>query len=225
MKTFNEIRMVKAILKPITVTGYETLFAVDHGCDGFPIVKVEVPPAPVEVKDYLEGDEDLTVFAVPSNVTKLGNYALGTYPNLRKVYFFGTTLKTLNPLSLAGLDYLEEMYIGSDLYDLAMETYPEYADKWTKLVTEYTWDVDLIGTTLTIEIMSGLVAMLSQGQKNTISRIIIPSGYTNFELGFSEKMFDGTFTALTTIEYVSHELLLDTVFSSNKNNDGILEVE
>ena len=210
-----------------TITSFETQFAIRDGADAYSIIDVQVPQPPTDIKKFLEGDEDLTLYPVASSVSKLCNYALASFPNIETIYLFKNDgLMTLSENTFGGLDNLENVFVPESLYSAYQEAYPEFAELFKKLVTTYVWDVPLSGSSeLSIFAMTGFIGMLSNGEKGAIGKIVFPEEYETFELGCLDDIFSGnTFNSLEYIEFESGTAFLCNAYSTEQNG-SILEVE
>jgi len=212
---------VNAILKIKTLNGYGKYWAIDDSCDGWSIVNIASPQIPTTILPYIEGDDTLNVFPLSSNVSKVGHYALGQFPNIEDIYLFKNDgIVVLYADSVGNLSSLANIYVPTDLLSTyeSTYTYASYPLYWTDsthskfktIRSDYDWTIPFITgqTTLTIQIMTDSVGMLSNGQKNAITLINIPNGYTSFEFGATEKLFDNTFPNLTTIDCQNEILFL-----------------
>lgn len=213
MHNIQEQYAVNGAFKRITITSFDTRFAVEDGCDAYSIVDVQVPQPPDNIKKFLEGDNSVEIYPVASDVSKLCNYALASFPNIQTIYLFKTDdLVELNDNSFGGLDNLDSVYVPESLYSSYQEAYPEFAELFKKLVTTYVWTIpNGSSSTLSALEMNGFVNLLSSAQKNAIGRIEIPSSYTDYEYGSTNRLFDGTFSVLEYVDLLNNILYLENV--------------
>lgn len=214
-KILNQIRLADAVLKRITIEEFGTVFAINHGCDGFSIIDINTPLMPTDIKKYLEGDDELLIYAVPTNISKLGQYALATFKNIETIYLFkNDELMDLDLNTFGGLENLESVYVPEALYDSYVSTYPTLSSLFKKLVSTYEWTIpESAESLLTIEHFEGCVGLLSQAQKSAIGRIIVPSSFTSFEFGALDLVFKGqTFSALEYVKYESGEAFIGNAY-------------
>jgi len=183
-KIYNANITADAILKQKTISAFGFYYAFDDNCDGWAKVTVDAEQAPTDIKTYLEGNVSIFSYPVASNVTKLTDYALASFPNIDSVYLFkNDDLVELTAHSFDNLSLLESVYVPDTLFDSYVATYPQYEDLFKKIVTT----MDLVVPTfegvtkLTKQIFSDLVGMLESANKNTIERVVVPSQYTELE--------------------------------------------
>lgn len=175
---------VKAILKPITITTFGKKYAIEDGADGYPIVDIQPQQAPTDIKTYIEGNNTITSYPVATNITKIYDYAFNSFPNLESIYLFKNDgLVELSEHSFDNLVNLESVYVPDVLYDLYVDTYPDFTD----LFKEYTTTMDLVIpvfsgiTKLTKEIVRNAIGLLSEQKQAVIERIVVPSDYIELD--------------------------------------------
>lgn len=225
-KIFNANVGSDAILKRITVEQFGTIFAIDYNCDGLSIIDINTPLMPTDIKKYLEGDDELLIYAVPTNVSKLGQYALATFKNIETIYLFkNDELMDLDLNTFGGLENLESIYVPEALYDSYVSTYPTLSSLFKKLVSTYVWEIPQGSTsTLKADEMSGFISMLSIAQKSAIGKIIVKTYYTDYEYNSTNSFFNGTFSALERIELQNEKLFVENVHTVSQTGYK-LEVE
>lgn len=227
-KIFNETRKVKGRTITKVIDFYGKRWAIEDGADGYAIVDVRSPQLPQTVAEFIEGNETTLSAPISSNVNKIGHYALAQFPAVKDVYLFKTSgVVTLLSDSFGGLNSLENIYVPSDLLATYRSTYSSmsYVNKFTGLRSDYEWTIPFVAgqTVLTETIMNNYIGMLSNGQKNAITLIHIPSGYTSFELGATKHLLDMTFANLTTVDCQNEMLFLGQAKTVTKTG-AILEV-
>ena len=218
-------RIVKANIKSVTFTTYGTHFPLQYECDAFGIVNVAVPSVPSEVKQYLEGDNTVTAYTVPSNVNKLCNYALSSFPNIATLFIFkfGEMLE-MDANALYGLNDLQNIYVPENLIEDYQLEYPDYASKFASLVVDHVLTIPYQGNDeLTTTFVNQVLNSLELGTQISCTECIIDEGYTTFEFGALEPIFDGILpNAKITLD--NEILFLSNAYGITQN--GIfLEVE
>lgn len=209
-----------------TFNDYNYHFAFELGFDGLSRVNFETPPVPQAVVDYMAGDETRTILALPSNVSKLGNGALSTYPKLKTVYLFKKDgIVELNEHSFDGLNELESIYVPSESLDEYQALTYSYVSKFKEIITGVIWTVDYVEeTTLTTENFNNLIDAMASGYIANIQKIIFPEDYTSYEYGCFDRIFNGYFQALEKVEFESQMAFIFNAYDTNKVGNT-LEVE
>ena len=221
----NQVRIVDAKLKNQTLNTYGPHFPVDYNCDGFAIVTVDVPSVPADVKQYLEGDSNVVVYTIPSNVTKLCNYALSSFPNISSLFIFKfDSMMQIDAHALDGLNNLQSIFVPENFIQDYKDAYPAYEDKFKSLVVDHVLTIPYQqNPTLTVDFVRQVIDSLELGTKVSCTKCIIDEGYETAEFGALEPIFDG--------ELPNAEIQLDNgvLFLSNAYgvtvSGAIMEVE
>lgn len=220
----NQIRDVNGRLGQVTLNGYGRYFAVSFGLDGASIIDVNSVGASENIKDYLEGDNEVTYFAVPSNVTKLCNYALASFPNIETIYItnYEQEIDLSAPNCLGGLTNPPTIYVPKKYYDDYVEHYPSYNfATWVDNADLYISNNG--NPTLTLDYVNAVVYGLDIGTDASITRTFLGSDFTTFEFGAMDFVFDGK-VPNSTIELDNETLFLSSAYDTTQT--GVtLEVE
>ena len=137
-RDFNQNRIANARLVGADINKFGKTFAIQSpwNADGFSSVNVTVEQAPSDIKQYLEGDNSITVYPVPSNVDKLCEYALTSFPNIEDLYLFKTSAIVVLEDDLSYLLDLNKIYVPSDLLSAYQSAYPTISSKFD-IIIEY----------------------------------------------------------------------------------------
>lgn len=226
-KVFNTLRKINGNIQGRTLNRYGKTFAIEYNLNGFSWVNFVAPAAPTQIKNYLEGDEEITIMPIGSNINKLCAYALASFPSLESIYLFKDGIVELTENSLATLSSLAKIYVPTDKLSTYQSTYASlsFANKFDIIVSDYTWTIPYVsGNILTIELANGFIGMLSNAQKTAITWINVPIQYERFEFGATDKLFDGTFPNVATIDWKYGSLFLGIAKTVTKTG-STLEVE
>ena len=180
-RDFNQNRIANARLVSTTIDKFGKTFAIQSpwNADGFSNVNVTVEQAPSNIKQYLEGDNSITIYPVASNIDRLCEYALASFPNIVDIYLFKTNSIVVLDDDLSYLLDLTKIYVPSDLLSAYQSAYPTLSSKFDTIVEDYTLTIPFIGdTTLTSEYVDSVIAMLSNAEKNAITKIVIPTDFS-----------------------------------------------
>lgn len=220
----NQIRNVTGRLGLVAIRSYGRFFAQTFGLDGASIIDVFASGTSEEIKDYLEGDDTITYFAVPSNVTKLCNYALASFPNITKMYI--TNYEEMVDLSashcLDGLNQAPIIYVPEKFKSEYETTYPSMNfSSWAENSDLYISNNG--NPMLTLDYVNAIVYGLSIGTEASITRTFVGSEFTTFEFGAMDFVFEGK-VPNSTIELDNEAIFLSSAFNVTQD-DIILEVE
>ena len=181
-RDFNENRNVNARLVVATIDTLGTTFAVQnpYKADGFSKVIVNPPQAPTDITKFLEGDNLITTYPVASNVSKLCDYALASFPSITTIYLFNDEMVTLDD-DLSYLTSLDSIYVPSDLVDTYKSTNSSIASKFKIIIDQYTVEIEYFSgtsTTLTTQEVDRQLGMLSDNQVSALQKLVISDDYT-----------------------------------------------
>ena len=223
-KAINLNRNVTGSFGNATFTTNGRHFAIDSHVDAWWMIDINIPETPQNIKSYLEGDDSVSYFAIPSNVTKLCSYALASFPSITTIYITNyESMVDLNaPNVFGGLDNLPTIYVPEKDLSTYQSLYSNY--------TFATWvqNHDLIiqdgdNNVLTLDTVNAAVYGLSQGTELSITRTFIGEHYTTFEFGAMDFVFDGK-VPNSTIELDNEAIFLSSAYNVTQS-DIILEVE
>lgn len=224
VNVISQTRIANARLGVGTLNTFGRHFAVGSGLDGWAIVDIEAVGVPDEIKAFLEGDDTMTYFAVPSNVEKLCSYALASFPNVSTIYV--TNYEEMVDLSannvFGGLNQAPTIYVPKKYLDDYQTAYPNYN------FTTWVQNADLYisnngNSELTLDYVNAVVYGLDVGTDASITRTYVGSAFTTFEFGAMDFIFEGK-VPNSTIELDNEILFLSSAFSTSQ--EGVtLEVE
>ena len=181
-RDFNQNRIANAILISKTIDFFGKRWAVQDHADGYSVVDVEVPAVPDDIKAFLEGDNDVTVFPIPSNINKLCEYALASFPNIETIYLFKNTSIVVLDDDLSYLTHLTKIYVPTDLLSAYQSAYPTLASKFDTILTDYTLTIEPLQgeTVLTTQYLDEVIGMLSNAEKSAITKVLISNDFTTY---------------------------------------------
>lgn len=181
-RDFNQNRIANAILISKTIDFFGKRWAVQDHADGYSVVDVEVPAFPDDIKAFLEGDSDVTVFPIPSNINKLCEYALASFPNIETIYLFKNTSIVVLDDDLSYLTHLTKIYVPTDLLSAYQSAYPTLASKFDTILTDYTLTIEPLQgeTILTTQYLDEVIGMLSNAEKQAITKVLISTDFTTY---------------------------------------------
>ena len=211
-------------LATITTPGRHFVHTEFPALDGASIIDVNGIGCPDDIAKYLEGDTTITKFIIPSNVDKLCNYALASFPNVATIYI--TNYEEMVDLSashvLDGLNASPLIYVPKNLLDDYETAYPSLS------FTSWTQNHDLLisnngNSELTLDYVNAIVNGLDVGDEAGITRTFVGSEFTTFEFGAMDFVFEGK-VPNSTIELDNEILFLSSALYVSQN--GVtLEVE
>lgn len=225
-RDFNENRNVNAILGRVSLNRFGRVFAAEYNLDGFSIVDIQANQAPTDIKDYLEGDTDITIYPVADNVSKLCAYALASFPSITTIYLFKYDNIVNLQDDLSYLTHLAKIYVQPSLLDTYKSTYTSIASLFDTWVTEYTLTIpyDSEHNILTVAYSNTIINGLTSIQKNAYTQVIVPSGFVDDEVGALDFIFNETLPNARTIDLNNNILPLSSAYLVSQNGI-VLEVE
>lgn len=186
-KPVNLIRNVKAILKPKDITTFGKRWAVQDGADGYPMVNVTVTDTTQDVKMYLEGSNEITVYPVASDVSKLCKGALMSFPNIDTIFLFSAEMVDIAEETqglgdyLSYLSLLSKIYVPSALLDDYKNAYASLSSKFDIIVEDLTITIEWVGNnTLTSEEITRQLNTLESAYLNQATKLVIDDRYTDY---------------------------------------------
>ena len=223
-KVVNFNRSVNAKLGKATLTTYGRHFSIQEDYDGWSVVDVNAPAVPTNIKEYLEGNTEITTFAIPANVESLCSYALASFPNVATIYI--TNYEEMVDLSatnvFGGLVNNPTIYVPSKFLTDYETEYPSYnfdtwLDQWTLYISNNGSD------TLTVDYVNGIVYGLTNSENLAVTLTRVGDEFTTFEFGAMDFVFDGR-VPNSTIQLDNEILFLSSAFLTSQSGT-ILEVE
>lgn len=181
-RDFNQNRIANARLIQKNIDFFGKRWAIQDNADGYSIVNVEVPAVPDDIKAFLEGDGNVTVFPIPSNINKLCEYALASFPNIETIYLFKNTSIVVLDDDLSYLTYLTKIYVPTDLLSAYQSAYPTLSSKFDTILTDYTLTIEPLQeeTVLTAQYLNEVIGMLSSAEKQAITKVLISTDFTTY---------------------------------------------
>lgn len=187
----NNTRLVDAKLGQANITRYGKTWAFQFGLDGITIAYSTVPNAPSTLKQYLEGDDTLTMIGIASNVDKLCDYALASFPNLKEIYLFKSDDVVEIEDDLSYLTSLTKIYVPSELLNTYKSTYTTLATLFDVIIDSYTLTIPYVDdSTLTTEYLDEVLGMLSNAEKQIVEKVVIPTDFTQISALYCYENYD-----------------------------------
>lgn len=221
---FNEPRYVNGIFGVGVLSTYGRHFAVNSGVDAWTIVDVVAEPVTGDVGAFLMGNDQITQYVIPSNVNKLCQYCLASFPSVSDIYI--TNYEEMVDLSasnvLGGLSGTPTVHVPSKFLSDYRTLYPTITfDTW---LDDYDLYIENNGNIeLTCEYVDGIINGLTIGENASVTRTFVGSAFTTFEFGAMDFVFDGK-VPNSTIELDNETLFLSSAFDTSQT--GVtLEVE
>ena len=225
-RDFNQNRIANARLISKNIDKYGKTYAAEYNADGFNVIDITIGPQPDTIKEYLEGDTSVVVYACASNIDKLCHGALMPFPNIKDLYLF----KATSPIvvlddDLSYLEDLEHIYVPTSALSSYIATYPTLAPLFTSIVEDYVLTIPYIGdSTLTSDYVDSVIAMLSSAQKSAITKVVVPSDFIDDEVGALDFVFEAITPSVATVDLGNEILPLGGVYSISQSG-SVLEVE
>ena len=220
----NNIRYVNAKLGGGELYTYGRHFAINDQLDGWSYVDVLAVPVTGDIGAFLMGNNEVEQYVIPSNVNKLCQYALASFPNIEEIYI--TNYEEVVDLSASnvfgGLNNTPTIYVPSKYLSDYQTEYPTITfDTW---LDNYDLYISNNGSEeLTCEYVNGIVYGLSVGENSAVTRTFVGSEFTTFEFGAMDFVFEGK-VPNSTIELDNETIFLSSAFNVTQG-DIILEVE
>ena len=189
-RDFNQNRNTNAKLGSGRVSGYGNHWSLVDELDGWNKVFVETPNLPINIKEYLEGNTTLSVYATPQNIDKLHQYAFAGFPNLVDLYLLKEEeIVELDDNFLGGVSCLQHIYVPSDLLgdSSTQDTYlgecsgKTFASLFTAIPSVLEWTItpsEIGSDTLTEQNFNAYISTLTDRIKNAVGQLNL-NGFTN----------------------------------------------
>ena len=232
-RDFNQNRVTNAKLGRETINKFGANFAINYGLDGFNIVYIQTSEAPSNIVEYFEGNDTYEIFGLPTNITKLCEYALASFPSITDLYLFTDSVIEIED-DLSYLTNLTAIYVSQDLlsaYQTRYANVPNILNKLGTVPVDYELTIpvfDNIGNVLNEQAINYFLSGISQQQKDACSKLIISTDYIDYYLGIWHFNFSEVFENLDNNIYYGNTKIDFTNYiiqGSGELTAGIVETQ